>query len=82
MPSIVQGLDLPVPGRIVRRLQVLVGGVVDDVDVRHLILGQETRVVVQTEEVGASLDEQLLIGRESGQPRLGEPLLGALRVDL
>ena len=71
-------LDLPVPRGIVICIYILIGFVTNVTDIARFVFRQETRVMIDAEEICATLNQQFLIGREYRQTRLIETLLGAL----
>lgn len=74
--------NLPVPGWIVRSFNILICAIVYDADILDLVDGQRTRVIIESEKIRTSLDQQFLLGRENGQSRRIVALGSALLVHL
>ena len=55
---------LPIPSRIERCVNIFISFVIDVIDRTYLVFGQNARVVVQTEEIRATLNYQLLLFSE------------------
>ena len=74
--------DLPIPRSILEGINIPIGIIADPIVILLLVSGNFGTVEVQAEEIGATLELNLLLFSEHWQTRLGETLNFALAADL